>query len=242
VGPPAAASQGALFVAGGPLIGGVATPPSESGYNPGLKALEESTSRTVSRLSQGEQARIIDEALMATVRRLEGCLGYLPADQRRVLVLRAGIGAQRVLTAGGVARQLHVTLRRVYRLEKLALRRLLRTARTQKCAAAAESSPEPTLMSGVGPLLDEEPPAAGGVEGARYTKSPSPEAAGGPANRSLGGISEPTGAGVALLAFFAAVGGVLLVGLLFLDGLTAWPTQGDRRSSWMHHHPWNWHK
>jgi hypothetical protein len=217
--------------------------PSGSGYTPGLAALEEATSRTVSRLSQGEQSRVLDAALMATVRRLEGCLVYLPADVRQVLELRAGLHARPMLTAGAVAKQLHVTLRRVHRMERLGLRRLVGSARTHTCAAVAASASEPVLTSTLGPIMGGEPPPAGEVKGVRYSKSPSPEAPGPqPTAPSTSGIIEPPAAGIALLVFFAAVGGVLLVGLLFLDGITAWPSRGDRRSSWMHHHPWNWHK
>jgi hypothetical protein len=237
-GAPASSGSDGFLTAAGPFVGSTASLPSDSGYNSGLAALEESTSRAVSHLSPGKQARMLDAAVMATVRRLEGCLGYLPADVRQVLELRAGIHARPVLTAGAVAKQLHVTLRRVYRLERLGLRRLVRTARRHACAVAQPTPSEAILTGAVGPLPGGEPPAAGEVKGARYVKSPSPEAAG----SATSGISEPPAAGIALLVFFAAVGGVLLVGLLFLDGVTAWPAEGDRRSSWMHHHPWNWHK
>jgi len=122
------------------------------------------------------------------------------------------------------------------------LRRLAFSSRTHACAAAAQAPSEPSPMTTFGPLLEGEPPAAGEVKGVRYSKSPTPEAGAPTTTPATSGISEPPAAGIALLVFFAAIGGVLLVGLLFLDGITAWPARGDRRSSWMHHHPWNWHQ
>lgn len=181
--------------------------------------------------------------MTAAVRRLEGCLAYLPQHVRSVLELRAGINVQPALTASGIAERLHLTLRRVYRLERLGLRGLSRSARTHTCApAAASSSSQPTLLSAFGPSLAEEAPTAGGVEAGRYAKSPVPEATPEGSAPTTSGISAPPRTGVALLVFLSALGGLLLIGLLFADGLASWAIRRDRRTSRLHHHPWNWRK
>jgi hypothetical protein len=185
----------------------------------------------------------VETLLIAAVRRLGGCLPYLPRDVRRVLELRAGINAVAPLTPGAVAERLHLKLSRVYRLERVGLGRLVRTARVHACAAVAEPPPEAPTMSLFGALLAEEPPA-GGVKGARYSQAPQEEPAAPGTNRpSTSGIVSPQAAtGLALLLLLAGVGAVLLVGLLFADGAAPWPPSGERRSRWIHHHPWNWRK
>jgi TPR repeat protein len=50
-----------------------------------------------------------------------GCLGAVPEDQTRVLVLRTGLGIRRAYDRGRVARMLHLSLRREGRLEQKAV-------------------------------------------------------------------------------------------------------------------------
>jgi hypothetical protein len=76
-----------------------------------------------------------DRRLRRTVLRLRGCLGALPADERRVLELRAGIGAAQPRPRRTVARITGFGETRVGRLERAGLRRL----DTLRCAGAPPS-------------------------------------------------------------------------------------------------------
>jgi hypothetical protein len=74
--------------------------------------------------------------LRATVRRLQDCLGGLDRVERRVLVLRAGIGAGPARSRGRVARRLDVSIGRVARIERRGLRTLRGLARAGRCGAS----------------------------------------------------------------------------------------------------------
>ena len=63
------------------------------------------------------------------VRRYAGCLGILPRRERRVLELRAGVGPRRPASRARVSRRLDLSVRRVARIERRALRTLERDAR-----------------------------------------------------------------------------------------------------------------
>ena len=71
-----------------------------------------------------------------TVQRLQGCLGSLSGLERRVLVLRAGIGAGGPRTRAQVARRLDVSARRVTRLEHRGMRALRGLAGAGRCGGA----------------------------------------------------------------------------------------------------------
>jgi hypothetical protein len=208
-----------------------------------LIALEGATARALGGLSRPDQARTAALALFSTVRRLEGCLKYLPDNLRRVLELITGLNAPIALSPEAVAEQLHVTMRGVSRLERRALRRLRLTARTHTCGAATSRPTDPLALSGLVVLVGEESGPAGGVEAARYATS---ESGGLPANApshggdSLLGINNPPLEGAGLLLILALVGGVLFIGLLFADDLWPWAIHHEWRSRWIHHHPWNW--
>jgi UPF0716 family protein affecting phage T7 exclusion len=58
---------------------------------------------------------------------------------------------------------------------------------------------------------------------------------------ALPGISIPAAAGSALLLILLALSAILGFGLLTADGLTPAQLRRRWRSSWIHHHPWNWH-
>jgi hypothetical protein len=174
------------------------------------------------------------------VRRLEGCLRYLPENLRRVLELIAGVNAPTALSPEAVAGQLHVTTRRVSRLERLALRRLLLTARTHTCGIATPGSTGSLAFSGLAVLFGEQGGPAGGVDAARYATSaasgleattPSQD---GP---SLLGIGHPSLERVALLLILA---GLLLIGLLFADDLWPRAIHHEWRSRRMQRHPRRW--
>jgi hypothetical protein len=59
--------------------------------------------------------------------------------------------------------------------------------------------------------------------------------------QSLPGISLPVAAGSALLLIILALTGLLGLGLLSAEGLAPWELRRRWHSSWIHHHPWNWH-
>jgi hypothetical protein len=206
--------------------------------------MEAATTRALGGLSRRDQAAL---ALFSTVRRLEGCLRYLPVNLRRVLELIAGANAPIALSPEALAAQLHVPVSRVSRLERLALRRLRLTARTHTCGAAAAGVGDPLAFSAFAALVGEEGGPAGGVKAARYAKSASGEPVGLPASaRSQGGdlplgLNNLSAEGVGILLILAVLVGLLSIGLLFADSLRPWPIHREWRSRWIHRHPWNRH-
>jgi hypothetical protein len=206
----------------------------------GLVAVEAETALALAGLSRRDQARIAELALPTTVRRLEGCLRYLPVNLRRVLELLAGVGVPRALGPEAVAEQLNISLAKVSRLQRLALRRLRMTARSNTCGVATQAATDP-FAYGLAALVGEEGGPAGGVEAARYATSPSAVNKSSQGGHSLLGISNPALEGGAMLLIIACLGGLLLGGLLFADDLWPWPIHREWRSRWIHHHPWNWH-
>jgi hypothetical protein len=84
-----------------------------------------------------------DKRLRETVAKTSGCLDDLSSAERRVLTLRAGVGAGRPQSRRGVARRLDISVRRVARLEKAGLRHLRRLGARGGCAPAST-----TVVSG----------------------------------------------------------------------------------------------
>jgi len=78
-----------------------------------------------------------ERRLRRTVARLSGCLDAIAGAQRRVLVLRAGLGPRRPQTRHAVARRLDTSVRRVARRERRGLRELRDAAGAGRCSAAA---------------------------------------------------------------------------------------------------------
>jgi hypothetical protein len=229
----AATSPATVYPTGG-LLGG---------YNSPLAAAERATELELGGLSRGDQARTV-ALLSSAVRRLQGCLRYLPDDLRRVLELMAGVNAPAALSPQAVALQLHVSTLRVSRLERRALRRLRATARTHTCGAVAAGAEDPFAFGGLAVLVGEEGGPAGGVESAHYAASASSDlSANVPSHGgdSLFGINNPSLEGGGLLLILALLGGALLIGLRLADGLRLWPTHHELRSRWISRHPWNWH-
>jgi len=70
------------------------------------------------------------------VTRLSGCLGHLTSVQRRVLVLRTGLGDARPHSRRGVARLLHLRVHRVVRIERRGLHEARTLARDGACGPA----------------------------------------------------------------------------------------------------------
>jgi hypothetical protein len=101
-----------------------------------------------------------ERRLHRTVTRLRGCLDGLPAAERRVLVLRTGLGARRARSRARVARALDVTPRRVARLERRGLRRLRGLARGGCGSAAAPAPAAAPGTTGYAPTWPALTPAA----------------------------------------------------------------------------------
>ena len=103
-----------------------------------------------------------ERRLRATVRRLQGCFGALSALERRVLVLRAGVGAGPPRTRSRVARRLDLSMRRVTRLERRGVRTLRRLAGAGRCGG------EPSSAGAVAGI----PRIAAGLQGMRGLIAP----------------------------------------------------------------------
>jgi hypothetical protein len=87
-----------------------------------------------------------ERRLRRTVRRLRACLDGLPSLERRVLVLRSGLGRLEPRSRARVARRLDLATRRVARLERRGLRRLRGLAR-----AGCDSHPPAPQSAPAGP-------------------------------------------------------------------------------------------
>ena len=87
---------------------------------------------------RGDRRR--DCELRATVTDTARCLDDLAAAQRRVLTLRAGVGAGPPRSRGRVARQLRISERRVIRLERSGLKRLRSLDKAGACAPPAAAA------------------------------------------------------------------------------------------------------
>ena len=81
-----------------------------------------------------------DRALRRAVLRFHGCLSRIPRAERRVLTLRAGVGAARTHSRTEVARITHLRRARVIKLERRGLRRLHALARAGACQDADATS------------------------------------------------------------------------------------------------------
>jgi len=166
--------------------------------------------------------RQAEQAFIATVRRLSGCLTNLPYELRLVLQLGAGIGVSQPLSPTAVASHLHLSMARLARVEKRALRQLLLMARTHGCGRGAEQTVfGVSVLSGFeAPFGGVAEPTSGAVETARYSADPSRTNAALSAKHVpsggdlLPGIAPPQPAQVMLLALVALVA-VLLFGVLF---------------------------
>jgi hypothetical protein len=214
-------------------------------FNSGLAALKEALSR-VGGASSGERARISGHALRVAVRAFRACLGNLPDNLRRVLELTTGIDVPKPLGPAAVAESLRVSTRELPELERLGLRRLLTAARAHACAADTHARTGLVSFSTLGTFASEEGGPSGGVAAAVDVTSPTAlPGAVQSAKRSSGanpsvGISVPVAAGGALLLIILGLAGVLAVGLLSA-GIAPWELHPEKRTRWIHRHPWNWH-
>jgi Sigma-70, region 4 len=216
---------------------GAASSPSSGYVAPGAV-----TPRALGRLSRPERAREL--ALMATVRRLAGCLGNLPDRLRLVLQLRAGVNVPSPRSPRAVAKYLHISVGEVTQLEKRALRQLRQTARTNICGRATQTASGPLAFSGFGSTLGEDGGATGGVKGARYTKLLSRERSrpgvkhSSPSTAPLLWINIPPVASDAMLVILIVLALVLLVSFVLADAAGLGPRHRQWRSRWMRRPPW----
>ena len=159
-----------------------------------------------------------ERVLRATVERLQGCLGGVSAAERKVLVLRSGLGAAPARTRHSVARTLDVGVRRVGRIERRGLRHVRALARTGGCggatapatASGTATAGDVQLASDTGavrtgqasskPTSGVAQPEGGDVRGAAGTKSPLPPAA-------IGSVSPTDVSFAIILVLLAAIAG-----------------------------------
>jgi hypothetical protein len=81
-----------------------------------------------------------ERKLRRLVARLSGCLGGLSSPERRVLALRAGLGAAPALSRNDVASRLRISSRRVRRLELHGVKGLRRLAGSGGCGGKGSES------------------------------------------------------------------------------------------------------
>jgi hypothetical protein len=114
--------------------------------------------------------------LRRSVARLSACLDQLPTRQRRVLVLRAGLGAARPHSRHGVARALDITVRRVGRLERSGLRQARELSRASACGVTDSTSSGSTAGTTLITTPGGDPAAGGGAPDPAAKGSEAPSA------------------------------------------------------------------
>ena len=177
------------------------------------------------------------------IRRFHACLAQLPPELRTVLELRGGADAQAPLTRAALASYLHMSTRRVAKLEARALHRLGALAREHRCTEARAASTSLSILSGfepplggAGQLLVAGP---GGSVAADRSAASAPRQAAHDASSSRAGILPAIlrpGEEVALVVLLVAgLAALLLAGVLFGEHLALalrgrhWGPGGPRR-------------
>jgi hypothetical protein len=174
------------------------------------------------------------------VARLSSCLDELPTGQRRVLVLRAGVGAAHAHSQRAVARTLDITVRRVRRLERSGLRHARALSRADACGGTASSRTMATTTgsiatagggSGTGttggaPAIGDH--STGGQDGAR---GPAPEDEGDVRGESNTRVSPHSPGPVATAGGVALALAIALFALAALAGYATPHLRGRLRSN-----------
>jgi hypothetical protein len=125
---------------------------------------------------RGARRNVRERRLRRAVHRLEPCLDVVTSFQRRVLVLRSGLGEARPHTRRGAARRLGISLRRVTRAERRGLKAISRADRATGCgygvigggsgeggfALIAERAPMVAALLGIDTAAGGDTAAAGG--------------------------------------------------------------------------------
>jgi hypothetical protein len=133
-----------------------------------------------------------EHRLRRIVRRLDACLPEIAAAQRRVLVLRAGVGPAPVRSRAQVARRLGVPVARVARLERRGVRTLRRLDRATNCAPGAGPAP---AAGGVSVLAGLAAPSFGATTAAALGAGAALHADAAPGGASTGSGDGSTGSG-----------------------------------------------
>jgi hypothetical protein len=138
---------------------------------PGPGAAHASLSPAARRSRQLRRERRLGRA----VEHLRGCFYALSRLQRRVLVLRGGLGDRPPMSRRAVAKRLDTTRLRVRRAEHRGLRRLRAAARSDRCTAhGGRSRTGPAVASAARPLLAALVREPGGASVFGATKADKP--------------------------------------------------------------------
>jgi hypothetical protein len=249
---PAPALPGAQGGAGttgraAPAVPGAAPGTGAGGSTPGYSRGSNGANGTAAAGQDPAARRRDNRRLQRAVRNLQGCLANVTGLDRRVLVLRAGVGGRPAASRESVARRLGVSQRRVVRAERSGLRSLRGAARSGGCESdappivlgqmpwlmpmGATSSGQPLLsMASLAGDTDSEPSAgavasvsrSSGDDKAGATESPGSTASAG-TERKPKRIAASTGDGTELLL-------PLLLTFVLLALLAAFALVRNRRS------------
>jgi hypothetical protein len=145
--------------------GGAAAPGAagERTRRPGTRAGTSARGRRAAAAPAPRERR--ERRLRQTVARLRGCLDSIGATQRRVLVLRAGIGAAAPHSRTAVADRLDTTVRAVRRAERRGLRSLRAACAGDDAAAPAAAAPAAGARTVAFDLGADRDPRGGGTSG-----------------------------------------------------------------------------
>jgi hypothetical protein len=139
-GVPGVLSSGGDGAGGGAGAGGAgaagARGPGTSGWRGGAGRRGRLAVAAARRGPRGARRIVRERRLRRAVRRLEPCLDVVSSFQRRVLVLRSGLGKARPHTRRGTAHRLGVSLPRVTRAERRGVRAISRADRATGCGYA----------------------------------------------------------------------------------------------------------
>ena len=131
-----------------PAVPGAAPGTGTGGSTPGYSQGSNSANGTAAAGQDPAARRRDNRRLQRAVRNLQGCLANVTGLDRRVLVLRAGVGGRPAASRESVARRLGVSQRRVVRAERSGLRSLRGAARSGGCESDA-----PPIVLGQMPWL-----------------------------------------------------------------------------------------
>ncbi|HET6865654.1 MAG TPA: hypothetical protein VFH80_07010, partial [Solirubrobacteraceae bacterium] len=213
---------------GAPGYGGS---PSASGYATADAAHRQAGGRAPRARRHPNRQQSLQQKLVALVSQLRGCLASIPARQKRLLILRTGVGGGQAHSPRQVARILHVSARRESRIEQAAVTRLRKADARTSCANVSQqtfaiaglvasrsleiigsivrpgpSAPTAGTAGGGTAAPADTPSRSGGRSKPGATSSPRPSApAPAPAPAKSGVISAPENSGVDWLLLAAAI-------------------------------------
>ncbi len=124
---------------------------------------------------------------------LSGCLDALTTVERRVLVLRTGLGKAHPHSRRGVARLLDLRVRRVVKIERRGLREARSLARAGACSTGTGASG--STAAGVSALASSGSGSGSGGGGADGGLVPEPSKSGGAGGGSTSSSDSSTGSG-----------------------------------------------